>query len=210
MAKIPYGINGPIVGGVGSVVGSSWKGEPHIKKKYKKRKKDVTKTELGNRSKFGEGQRWLQPITDFVRTGFRGYTERIEGFLAAKSYLSKYAWEGTGADMRINPALMKVSVGKLPLSNDIAVEKKEDGSLLFTWSTEAVPGGSRFDQVMMLAYDIEKGQALGVSTGQLRSTGSDTLPMPPIKGATLHIYMAFNGFDRTTQSDSVYMGAISY
>jgi hypothetical protein len=209
MAKIPLGINGPIVGTVGSVVGSSWKGEPHIKGKYKDRKKDVTKKELGNRSKFGAGQRWLQPITEFVRTGFRGYTERIEGFSAAKSYLSKYAWEGTGADMRISPALMKVSVGKLPLSNDLAVEKTDEG-LRFTWSTEAVPGGSRYDQVMMMAYDIEHGIALYITTGQLRSSGSDTLPMYIAEGITYHIYMAFNGFDRTTQSDSVYMGTVSY
>ena len=209
MAKIPLGINGPIVGTVGTVVGSSWKGEPHIKAKYKKRKKDVTQKELGNRSKFGEGQRWLQPVTGFLRTGFRGYTKRIEGFSAAKSYLSKNAWEGTGADMRISPALMKVSVGKLPLSNDLAVEKTGEG-LRFTWSTEEVPGGSRFDQVMMLAYDIEHGIALYITTGQLRSSGSDTLPIPTIQGVTYHIYMAFNGFDRTTQSDSVYMGTISY
>ena len=209
MAKIPLGINGPIVGKVGTVVGSSWKGEPHIKAKYKKRKKDVTQKELGNRDKFGEGQRWLQPITEFLRTGFRGYTDRIEGFSAAKSYLSKYAWEGTGADMRISPELMKVSVGKLPLSNDLAVEKTGEG-LRFTWSTEAVPGGSRYDQVMMLAYDIEHRIALYITTGQLRSSGSDTLPMVPVEGATYHIYMAFNGFDRTSQSDSVYMGTISY
>jgi len=211
MAKIPLGINGPIVGTIGSVVGSSWKGEPHIKAKYKKRKKNVTKKELGNRDKFGDGQRWLQPIIDFVRVGFRSTTERITGFHAAKSYLSHHAWEGTGADMRINPALMKVSVGKLPLSADLAVEKQEDGNLLFTWSTEHVPGGSKFDQVMMLAYDIERRISNDITTGQLRSTGSDTLPMMiPSEGSTWHIYMAFNGFDRTTQSDSVYMGTVSY
>ena len=210
MAKIPNGINGPIKGTVGTVVGSSWKGEPHIKAKYKKRKKDVTKKELDNRDKFGEGQRWLQPIILFLRTGFRGYTKRIEGFIAAKSYLSHNAWEGTGEDMRINPALMKVSVGKLPLSKDLAVEKKEDGNLLFTWSTEEVPGSSRFDQVMMLAYDIENKVAFEMPTGELRRTGSDTLPIFAGKGSTWHIYMAFNGFDRTTQSDSVYMGTISY
>ena len=210
MAKIPLGINGPIVGTVGSVVGSSWKGEPHIKAKYKKRKKNVTQKELGNRDKFGDGQRWLQPLLEFLRTGFRSTTERITGFHAAKSYLSRYAWEGTDPDMRINPALMKVSVGKLPLSKELTVEKNEDGSLLFSWSTEDEPGGSRFDQVMMLAYDIEHRIAASISTGQLRSTGSDKLPLFPAKGTTWHIYMAFNGFDRTEQSDSVYMGTISY
>jgi hypothetical protein len=210
MAKIPLGINGPIVGTVGSVVGSSWKGEPHIKAKYKPRTKNVTQKELGNRDKFGQGQRWLQPIIDFVRVGFRSSTERITGFHAAKSYLSRNAWEGTGADRRINPALMKVSVGNLPLSNNLAVEKIDDDNLLFSWSTEDVPGGSMFDQVMMLAYDIENGIPRGVTTGQLRSTGSDTLAIHPSKGSTWHIYMAFNGFDRTTQSDSVYMGTVSY
>ncbi|HSC40127.1 MAG TPA: DUF6266 family protein, partial [Chitinophagaceae bacterium] len=116
MAKMPNGIMGPFVGSIGPVVGSSWKGIPYQKKKYKKRTKKVTKKELGNRDKFGDGQRWLQPITEFVRTGFRGYKGKIEGFIAAKSYLSHYAWEGAGKDMRINPALMKVSVGTLPLS----------------------------------------------------------------------------------------------
>jgi hypothetical protein len=210
MAKIPLGINGPIVGTVGSVVGSSWKGEGHIKKKYKTRTKKITQKELGNRDKFGEGQFWLQPLTQFLRTGFRSTTARITGFNAAKAYLSYNAWEGTGADMRINPALMKVSVGKLPLSNDLAVEKSADGSLVFSWSPEEVPGGSRFDQVMMMAYDIDNKVAVGVTTGQLRRAGSDTLPMNPPKGTTWHIYMAFNGFDRTTQSDSVYMGTIGY
>ena len=209
MAKMPFGIMGPFVGSIGPVVGSSWKGIPYQKKKYKKRTKKVTKKELGNRDKFGEGQRWLQPITEFVRTGFRGYKGKIEGFIAAKSYLSHFAWEGTGADMRINPALMKVSVGPLPLSGELAVEKVNEG-LRFSWSTEAVEGGSRFDQVMMLAYDIEHGLSYGITTGQLRSTGSDLLAMAPSKGTIFHVYMAFNGFDRISQSDSVYMGTISF
>ena len=210
MAKIPLGINGPIVGTVGSVVGSSWKGESHIKGKYKKRTTDVTQKELSNRDKFGAGQRWLQPIIDFLRVGFRNPDQRVEGFHAAKAYLSHNAWEGTGEDMRINPALMKVSVGALPLSQDLAVEKQDDGSLLFTWSTAEVPGGSRFDQVMMLAYDIDSRISVGITTGQLRRAGSDILPLYVVKGTTWHIYMAFNGFDRTSQSDSVYMGTISY
>lgn len=209
MAKLPNGLLGPFVGSIGPLVGSSWKGIPHVKSKYKKRTKKITPKELGNRDKFGEGQRWLQPLIPFLRTGFRGYKGKVEGFIAAKSYLSHYAWEGTGADMRINPALMKVSVGALPLSNDMAVEKTVEG-LRFSWSTEHVPGGSRFDQVMMLAYDIEHGRSYGITTGQLRSTGSDILGIMPPEGTTVHVYMAFNGFDRTTQSDSVYMGTITF
>lgn len=208
MAKIPYGINGPIVGTVGSVVGSSWKGEPHIKAKYKKRTKKVTKKELGNRSKFGESQFWLQPITGFVREGFKKYTERVEGFVAAKSYLSHNAWEGNGADMRINPALVKVSYGKLPLSADLAVEKTSDGYLQFSWDPADVEGGSRYDQAMLLAYDIEHKIALYNTTAQFRTAGSDKLPLDTSTTRTYHIYMAFTAADRSSQSDSVYLGTI--
>jgi hypothetical protein len=208
MAKIPQGINGPIWGSVGSVVGSSWKKEPYIKKKYKNRTKKVTQKELGNRSKFGASQSWVQPITGFVREGFKKYTERVEGFLAAKSYLSHNAWEGTGPDMRINPALMKVSYGNLPLSGNIAVEKTVDNHLQFTWDTNYVEGSSPNDQVMLLAYDIEGKKAYSTTTGQFRRIGTDTLTISAT-GRTYHIYLAFTAADRSRQSDSVYLGAIS-
>ena len=206
MAKIPQGINGPIVGSIGSVVGSSWKRMPYIKKEYKERTKKVTQKELANRSKFGASQSWLQPITTFVREGFKKYTETVEGFLAAKSYLSHNAWEGTGEDMHINPALMKVSYGNLPLSGDIAVGKTADNQLQFTWDTAHVDGTSSNDQVMLLAYNIEDARVYATTTGQFRRTGADTLTIS--QPGTYHLYLAFTAADRSRQSHSVYLGAI--
>ena len=43
--------------------------------------------EVLNRKKFAAAQAWLKPIIDFVRVGFKGYNERFEGFVAAKSWL---------------------------------------------------------------------------------------------------------------------------
>jgi len=209
MAKLIDGINGHIKGGVGSVVGSSWKGEPHIKAKYKKRTKKISQKEKGNRNKFADSQFWLKPLGDFVREGFKGYTERVEGFNAAKSYLSKNAFEGEQPNVHINPALMKVSFGDLPLSNDMAVGLTAPGQLTFTWDPTPVDDTTPQDQVMMLAYDIENKVARYTTTGQFRSTGADTLNILPTKGKTWHIYMAFNGVDRTRRSNSVYLGAIS-
>jgi len=177
MAKLINGINGDIRGTVGSVVGSSWKGEPHIKKKYKNRTKKITPKEKGNRNKFADSQFWLQPLLDFVRVGFKGYTQRVEGFNAAKSYLSKNAFEGEQPNVRINPALMKVSFGDLPLSNDLAVELTAPGELTFTWDPAYVNDTSSRDQVMMLAYNIEDKKAYHTTTGQFRSTGADTLQL---------------------------------
>ena len=209
MARLINGINGDIRGTVGSVVGSSRKGVPYLKGKYKKRKKKITQKEKGNRSKFADSQFWLKPLLDFVREGFKGYSERVEGFIAAKSYLSKNAFEGEQPNIRINPALVKVSFGSLPLSNDLAVERLGDWQFKFSWDPANVDGGDPKDQIMMLAYDIEHKMAWYTTTGQFRNVGSDTLNIPPVKGRTYHLYCAFNGVDRKSQSHSVYMGAIS-
>jgi len=60
MGRFTNGINSPIQGKVGTVVGSSWKGIPYVKSAYKKRTKKISKKEAGNRSKFGEAQFWLK------------------------------------------------------------------------------------------------------------------------------------------------------
>jgi hypothetical protein len=205
MARLLNGINGPIQGSVGAVVGSSWKGIPYIKAKYKKRTKHISDKEKANRLKFALAQQWLRPLLKFVREGFKGYSPTVEGFVAAKSYLLKNALEGEAPDFRVNPAQVQVSFGDLPLSDNIAVELLEGGRLQFSWDSGYVEGASRFDQVMMLAYNIERSNAVYLTTGRFRSDGVDELQLSPGPG-TWHLYMAFNADDRSRQSHSVYMG----
>src|SRR5690242_11507600 len=123
MATYTNGITGDFSGKVGTVIGSSWKGKPYMKSLHKKRTIPAHKMEQLNRNKFAMAHQWLQPITFFVRAGFKGYTDTVEGFLAAKSYLLKNAFEGVGDELVINPALMKVSYGDLPLPTNITAVK---------------------------------------------------------------------------------------
>ena len=95
---------------------------------------------------------------------------------------------------------MKVSHGDLPLSENITVRYAEDGHLHFTWDIAPVAGASEYDQVMLLAYNIEKGDACYKMTGQLRSTGADVLKISITPGRTHHVYVAFNAADRSRQS----------
>src|ERR1700730_7625171 len=73
MSKIPYGISGPVIGKIGSVVGSSWKGVPYIKSIPHKRNAKAGPGEAANRMKFAMAHRWLKPVLSFVREGFRKY-----------------------------------------------------------------------------------------------------------------------------------------
>jgi hypothetical protein len=208
MGRIPNGINGPIVGKVGTVIGSSRNGKPYIKGPYKERKKDVTEVELGNRNKFGMSQYWLKPLLDFVREGYKSYKYTSGAFVAAKADLLRNAVQGA-PDLRINPALVKLSVGQLPLATDIAVSKISANKLQFTWNGDTVAGSNQYDQVMMLAYNVDNAEAYYNITGQFRSAGSDTLIIDaPGTGKTYHLYMAFTSHDRESQSNSIYLGTI--
>lgn len=209
MARLIHGINGSVQGRLGNLVGSSWNGIPYVKTRPKKRTGKPRKAEKANRSKFAMAHRWLQPLLPFVREGYKGYSTTVYGFNAAKSHLLLNAFEGADNNIAINPSLVKVSHGTLPLSDNITVERSGNYALLFTWDTLAVPDGSKSDQVMLLAYDIDNRIAEYNLTGQFRSNGSDTLQLSNKKGRTYHIYFAFTAADRSRQSDSVYLGSIT-
>jgi hypothetical protein len=118
MAKFTQGINGPFRGKVGTVIGATWKGIPYMRSLPHARTSKPSAKELNNRRKWALSQHWLQPLTEFVRLGFKGFSPKAEGFVAAKSYLLKNAVEGEGESLAINPSLAKLSWGDLPLPHN--------------------------------------------------------------------------------------------
>ncbi len=213
MAKFKNGVLGPYIGKVGPVIGSSWKGISYVKAKPSKRKKPrkARGKEQANREKFGSAQKWLKPLLYFVREGFRNYTPTVEGFIAAKSLLLKNSFEGEYPNMKINPALVQLSTGPLPLPSDIIVEISEK---YLTYSWDPVTSGSTFvnahpmDQALLLAYDIANQYACWEVPSQFRSSGSARMELDSIPGATYHVYLAFIAHDRSMQSESVYLGEV--
>lgn len=203
MARLTNGISGAFHGKLGTVVGATWKGIPYMRSLPSKRTGAISIHEKNNRHKFALSQAWLHPLLAFLREGYKGYSPTVEGFLAAKSYLHKHAFEGEGKQVIINPAKMKVSLGNLPLPKAIAVAHKKPRELEFSWNG-ADTAGHPNDQAMLLAYNVEKRIAVFKTAGQFRSTGRDSLTGLP--AGNFHVYVAFVAWDRSHQSDSVYLG----
>jgi hypothetical protein len=207
MARLKSGVLGLVSGKVGELVVSSRNGVPYVKAAYKSRTKKISIKELANRKKFKVAQHFLQPLLHFVRMGFANYSERSYGFIAAKSYLLKHAMEGDSDNPVINPTKIKLSHGSLPLPENIVVSKIEPNTIEFSW--EVKPGhGDSFDQAMMVAYDLEKRKCISFTSGQFRNTGNSRLPVDA--GYNYHLYLAFVSADRSSQSDSVYLGELSF
>lgn len=209
MAKFNDGINGPFKGKVGTVVGATWKGIHYMRSLPEPRVSQPTRGEMKNRQKWALSQSWLQPITQFVRIGWKGYSQKSEGFIAAKSYLMKHAFEEEGGEVIINPALVKLSSGDLPLPATIEATQLETSLVQFTWDTGFdSEKANKGDQIMMLAYNDEMKSAKVDVMGALRKNGSDTLTLKASAPGTYHLYAAFISYDRTRQSDSVYLGSV--
>ncbi len=118
--------------------------------------------------------------------------------------------EFDGIEWKVNPAFMKVSFGTLPLSKNITVETIDEKKLLFTWDTAKVEGASGKDQVMLLAYNTEHKIVTHTTEGNFRESGSATLQTEYTKGQICLIYVAFVANDRSRQSDSVYLGEVTF
>ena len=144
------------------------------------------------------------------KAGYKGYSSTVEGFLAAKSCLLKKAFVPDGDNLVIDPALVQVSYGDLPLPANITAVKSAANELHISWDAVNKKYEEAYDQIMMLVYDVENGEANYNTTGQFKYNGSDTLYVPPaIPERTYHIYAAFVAADRSRQSASVYLGTIS-
>jgi len=59
-----------------------------------------------------------------------------------------------GGTVIIDPSLMKVSFGSLPISENAAVSITGPYELTFTWDADSVPAEYKMDQVLMAAYDV--------------------------------------------------------
>jgi hypothetical protein len=208
MAKLITGINGPIEGKVGTVIGSSFRGVPYIKAAPGKKPAKRTPDEALNQSSFSSLHYWLQPIIPFLREGFRDYSETVFGFNAAKSFNLKHAFKGDRSNKALDPSLVQVSDGDLPLPSYASVEKSGNYTLQFTWDASTESFDAKRDQVMMLAYDDVKKIYRWVLLGQFRSAGTDTLELEATTGCNYHVYMAFVAHDRSRRSKSVYLGRV--
>lgn len=180
MARLNSSIYGPVSGKLGPVIGATWKGQPYLRSRPRKRGKKRGVREKQNQNKFSQAHYWLQPLLDYVRIGFHGYSPTVEGFNAAKSFCLKHAFTGEAAQQKIDPSRVQLSYGGLPLPSNIKMKGSGDYSIEFSWDKKN-NGSNNHDQAMLVAYDCETGQTALQLTGQFRLSGADKLELPHIK-----------------------------
>jgi hypothetical protein len=121
MGTIKKGILGGFSGKVGTVVGASWKGIAYMRSLPLKVRNPRTEPQRMQRSKFSLSLSLLQPMTAFLRTGWKLYAHKQSPFNAAMSYTIANAVTGIYPDYDIDPSKVLVSRGALAPAAGTAV-----------------------------------------------------------------------------------------
>ena len=214
MAELVGGVNDPVRGKVGNVVFYMRNGKAFVRSRPRKRGKKRTVKGKINTTGFAKVQKWMKPIGEFIRYGFKDYGTSEVPYRSAVSYALNNAIEGTYPNQFIDPSLVRVTGGDLLMPQSASFVLEEGGIVRFNWDKGDVSSMSSQDQAMLLVYSPdtdgkdEKAFQFKVK-GAFRREGTDILPILPARyDQEFHVYLGFVNADRTQQSHSMYLGSI--
>ncbi|QXU43066.1 DUF6266 family protein [Pedobacter sp. D749] len=212
MGKIENGINGGFTGTVGAVTGYYLNGKWVIRSKRKKSitNKTGSADQKASRSRFTMMQTFLSPMVAFIRIGFNLESKKrmMTAHNVAKSYNMLNAQNIAG---EIDYASIRLSFGNASGAEGVQLEK-DDAGVYFSWIDNSNGNNTRkYDQVMLMAYDVDNKTAVFETGGARRFKERDTLALPSFyKGRTFHTWIAFIADDRMEISMSSYCGSFVF
>jgi hypothetical protein len=210
MGKIKKGILGGFSGKVGTVVGASWKGISYMRSLPQKVRNPRTEAQRMQRSKFALALSLLQPMTAFLRTGWKLHAHKQSPFNAAMSYIVNNAISGFYPDYHIEADKVLVSRGTLTQAFNPGTLPVGSGHLQFTWDDNSgVNSAKPSDKTLIAVLNIEKGEAFTDIAGAERSAGAQTVTLPTNWiGNNVEMYLGFISEDGKEVANSVYLGNV--
>ena len=209
MGKISQGILGGFSGKVGTVIGGNWKGIDYMRSKASKVTNPKSKAQKDQRSKFSMVLSFLQPITDFVKIGFKDYAIKMTAFNSAMSYNVKNAITGTYPNYSMDYSQALVSRGSLAGALNPAANSAATGEVTYTWDDNSVESNANADDLtMLMVLNADKKEAVFTTEGSTRDAGTQTLTIPDsYSGDSIECFIAFISVDGEV-ANSDYVGSV--
>ena len=210
MATYGKGINGPIKGKVGSVIGSSWKGISYIKSlPISKKNENLSAAQIGQREKFKILGRFIKVLTAVISLGFNKNLPGDTGYNNAFAYALKNALDTTTSPFSIRYSKVLITRGEYPNDDNLLVVPGLPGKLLFNWANITGLGAAKAnDKVVLVAYSSLQNAMTFNSDAAIRSDGTASLDLDDFKGQMVETYISFLKADGSDISSSVYTGQV--
>ncbi|MCF8229230.1 MAG: DUF6266 family protein [Bacteroidales bacterium] len=211
MGKIAQGVLGGFSGKVGNIVGGTWKGIDYMRIKPANVSNPKTQGQLDQRSKFSTVLKFLQPLTDFLKVGFKLYAIKMTQFNSAMSYNLNNAITGTYPNFTIDYTKALVSRGSLVGAAGAAAASSSAGVVEFTWTDNSGSGNALgTDKALLVVYNATKGYAVYDSAGASRATQAQNLTVPSdFSGDSVEAFIGFVSGDGKEVANSVYIGSVT-
>lgn len=211
MAIINQGILGGVSGKIGNVIGGTWKGIDYLRIKPSSVANPKTEGQLNQRSKFAKVLHFLQPMTDFLRVGFKQYAIKMTEFNAAMSYNLFNGVVGTYPNYNIDYPNALVSRGNLKgVANGTATSSAPE-EIEISWDDNSSSGNAlATDKSLILVLNPDKKESIYTTSGPVRSLRTETLVLPAeYSGDVVEVYLGFVSADGTKVSNSTHLGSVT-
>jgi len=210
MAKLKYGIFGPVSGKLGPVVGGIWKGIPYLRRAPKKKKKPTVRSvaQIANEQKMKFANQMLVPFHPYINIGFQHLAIGKTALSAAYSVNFNQAITGVYPNLAVDYSSLMISKGKLPgLINPVAGITSD--TIELSWEKGGSNLTSYDDQLMLVVYSAVLNLADGVVGLALRREQHGSFKFSPkMRDHELDVFVAVTSMDRKLISESVYLGRI--
>ena len=211
MGTINQGILGGFSGKVGTVIGGTWKGISYMRGIAASISNPQTEPQLAQRQKFSITMNFLQPLSEFVKKGFKNYAIKQTGINASMSYNIRNAISGAYPNFAIDYPNALVSRGSLPAALNQVAASTVAGTVVFNWDDNSdESGASALDKTLLVVYNPVKHQAVTVNQLADRADGTQTVTVPDsFSGDLVQCYMAFISLDGKDLASSRFAGAVT-
>lgn len=207
MGKIKTGILGGFQGKVGTVIGSTWRGESIMRALPKTAAKAPTESQRIQRLKFKAVSEFLNPLRSTLSTYFGNDTGVKSKYNMATSYHITNAVEMTDEVATVQYARVLVAKGTLfGFQNPTATHSETDISL--QWEDNTVFGNAKAtDTINVVCYSQEVNTFYVFENIATRDGLTATVSLPQnFIGYDVEVYAFLYDAASKTASNSVYLG----
>ena len=211
MAKITESVIGVLSGKIGQVVGATWKGIAVLKVLPGSIANPQTDAQLNQRQKFAVTMHFLQPFSEFLKTGLKSYAVKMTGINAAMGYNIRNALSGSYPNIAIDYPNALVSRGNLASALNQVAFSTVAGTVKFDLEDNSGEiGASAYDKTLLVVYNPAQNQAVTVSELAERADGTQTATVPDsFSGDICECYISFITVDGQVVSNSAFDGAVT-
>lgn len=211
MGKINQGILGGVSGQIGNVIGGTWKGIDYLRIKPSSVANPRTEGQIDQRSKFLTVLRFLQPMTDFLRVGFKLYANKMTQFNAAMSYNLFNAVTGAYPNYSVDYSNALVSRGNLTGVSGGSANSTTAGEVDITWTDNSGSGSAMAtDKALILILNTARRESVFTVSGPARSATTSNLVVPnEYEGEEVEVFLGFVSEDGSKVSNSTYLGSVT-